>query len=184
MRTRLNLPERFVIFVGALYPPKNFTRLLQAYAASGPARGYHLVVAGGTERFLAGHETELSTRLGLQDWVRNVGWLAPEDLPTLYSMATGMLMPSLYEACPLPIIEAMAAGCPIVTANRYGTAELAGDAAVLVDPESVESIATGIGRLLDDSMLQMELAARGRLRSAPMTWESAARNTLQVLETL
>jgi glycosyltransferase involved in cell wall biosynthesis len=184
LKARFNLPERFVIFVGALYPPKNFTRLLQAYAASGPARGYHLVVAGGTERFLAAHEVELSKKLGLQDWVHCVGWLAQEDLATLYSMATGMLMPSLYEACPLPIIEAMAAGCPIVTADRYGSSELAGDAALLIDPESVESIATGIGRLLDDATLRSELVERGRRRSAPMTWESTARNTLQVLEAL
>ena len=120
----------------------------------------------------------------MQDWVRNIGWLAPEDLPTLYAMATAMLMPSLYEACPLPIIEAMAAGCPIVTANRYGTAELAGDAALLVDPESVDSIAEGVGRMLDDAKLRMELVVRGHRRSAPMTWDSTARNTLQVLEAL
>lgn len=184
LRSRLDLPDRFVIFVGALYPPKNFTRLLQAYATTGPARGYYLVVAGGTERFLAAHEVELSRRLGLQDWVRNIGWLAPEDLPALYSMATGMLMPSLYEACPLPIIEAMAAGCPILTANRHGTQELAGDAAVLVDPESVESIAEGIGNLLDHATLQNSLRARGRARAASMTWEATARNTLAVLEAL
>jgi glycosyltransferase involved in cell wall biosynthesis len=184
LRARLNLPEHFVAFLGALYPPKNFTRLLQAYAASGPARGYHLVVVGGSNRFLSEHEVELGRKLGLQEWVHNVGWLNPEDLPALYSLATGMVMPSLYEACPLPIIEAMAAGCPIVTADRYGTAELSGDAAVLVDPESIESIAAGIGRLLDDEALRMDLVARGRRRAAPMLWETTARKTLQVLEAL
>jgi glycosyltransferase involved in cell wall biosynthesis len=184
LRDRLGLPERFVVFVGALYPPKNFTRLLRAYAASGPARGYHLVVAGGTERFLAAQDLEMSKMLGLQDWVHMIGWLAPDDLPTLYSMATGMLMPSLYEACPLPIIEAMATGCPIVTANRYGTAEMAGDAALLVDPESVESITDGIGRLLDDADLRADLSARGLRRSRPMTWHETATQTLRVLESL
>jgi glycosyltransferase involved in cell wall biosynthesis len=184
LQGRLKLPDRFVLFVGALYPPKNFTRLVQAYKAVGPSRGYHLVVAGGTDRFLAAHEVELGRTLGLKDWVHKVGWLEHRELPTLYSLASGMLMPSLYEACPLPIIEAMAAGCPIVTSNRYGTAELAADAAVMVDPESVESISNGIARLLDDGQLRTDLAARGRARAASMTWESTARNTLRVLESL
>jgi len=118
LQARLNLPDRFILFVGALYPPKNFTRLVQAYGTVGPSRGYHLVVAGGTNRFLAKHEVELGRRLGLRDWVHKIGWLAHEEMPTLYSLAAGLLMPSLYEACPLPIIEAMAAGCPSVWSNR------------------------------------------------------------------
>ncbi len=184
LQKRLNLPDRFGLYVGALYPPKNFTRLIQAYAAVGPSRGYHLVVAGGTDRFLAAHEVQLGRKLGLRDWVHEVGWLSHEELPTLYSLATGLLMPSLYEACPLPIIEAMAVGCPIVTSNRYGTAELAGSAAVVIDPESLESIASGIARLLDDVQLQKDLAASGRARAASMTWENTARKTLTVLESL
>lgn len=184
LRERLKLPDRFVLFVGALYPPKNFTRLVQAYKAVGPNRGYHLVVAGGTDRYLAAHEVELGRALGIQDWVHKVGWLEHHELPALYSLATGLLMPSLYEACPLPIIEAMAAGCPIVTSNRYGTAELTADAAVSVNPESHESIADGIARLLDDSELRADLAARGRVRAAAMTWENTARGTLSVLESL
>lgn len=184
LQARLNLPERFVLFVGALYPPKNFTRLMKAYKAVGPGRGYHLVVAGGTDRFLAAHEVDLGRRLGLRDWVHKLGWLAHEELPTLYSLAAGLLMPSLYEACPLPIIEAMAAGCPIVTSDRYGTAELAGDAAVLVDPGNIDSIANGIARLLDNAQLRDELAARGRIRAASMTWDNCARETLSVLESL
>ena len=184
LRKRLNLPGRFVLFVGALYPPKNFTRLIKAYGAVGPRRGCHLVVAGGTNRFLAAHEVRLGRRLGLRDWVHEAGWLAHEELPTLYSLAEGLLLPSLYEACPLPIIEAMAAGCPVVTSNRYGTAELAGDAAVMVDPENLDSITNGIARLLDNVELQGDLAARGRARAASMTWESTARKTLSVLESL
>jgi glycosyltransferase involved in cell wall biosynthesis len=84
----------------------------------------------------------------------------------------------------LPIIEAMAAGCPILTANRHGTLELARDAAILVDPESVDSIAEGIGNLLDDATLRNSLRMLGRARAASMTWEATARNTLDVLEAL
>jgi alpha-1,3-rhamnosyl/mannosyltransferase len=116
--------------------------------------------------------------------VHTVGWLAHEELPALYSLAAGLLMPSLYEACPLPIIEAMAAGCPIVTSDRYGTAELAGDAAVLVDPLSLDSISSGIARLLDNASLRNDLAVRGRARAASMNWENCARKTLSVLESL
>jgi glycosyltransferase involved in cell wall biosynthesis len=93
-------------------------------------------------------------------------------------------MPSLYEACPLPIIEAMAAGCPIVTADRFGTAELAGNAAMLVDPESVGSISAGLAQVLDDRALSQRLKAASRERAMPLTWARCARRTMDVLESL
>jgi O-antigen biosynthesis alpha-1,2-mannosyltransferase len=82
----------------------------------------------------------------------------------------------------LPVLEAMAAGCPVVTPDRYGTKELAENAAVLVDPESVETIATGIERVLDDDATRARLAAAGRARSEACRWSRCARETLAVLE--
>jgi glycosyltransferase involved in cell wall biosynthesis len=78
----------------------------------------------------------------------------------------------------------MAAGCPVLTANRYGTLEIAGDAAVLVDPESVEQIASGMQRLIEDAALRDTLITAGRARMRDMTWENCARSTLRLLESL
>ncbi len=182
IRAKYNLPERFLLYAGAIYPPKNFTRLVRAYALVGPEQGIPLVVAGGENRFLSDRELKEPDALGISDWVRWPGWVNQEELAAFYAMADALLLPSLFESCGLPVLEAMAAGCPVVTANRYGTKELAEGAAVLVDPESVESIAAGIRRVLDDSAMRSHLVTAGKTRSATFQWQRCARETLQVLE--
>jgi glycosyltransferase involved in cell wall biosynthesis len=121
--------------------------------------------------------------LGIQDWVRWPGWIEGEnDLAALYAMAEALLLPSLFEACPLPILDAMAAGCPIVTADRYGTKEMAGGAGLLVDPESVDSIAAGMARVVEDPSLREGLVRAGLERARTFSWPRCARETLGVLE--
>ena len=184
IRLKYSLPERFLLYAGAVYPPKNFTRLVRAYARVGPERGIPLVVAGGDNRFLSERELQEPEALGISDWVRRPGWVEQEELAGLYALADALLLPSLFESCGLPVLEAMAAGCPVVTADRYGTKELAERAAVLVDPESVDSIADGIGQVLDDAGLRAKLVAAGRERSREFRWRRCAAETLQVLERL
>lgn len=182
VRARFGLPERYVLYAGAVYPPKNFTRLVQAYARVGPQLGVALVIAGGENRFLSEHELQEPARLGLGDWVKWAGWVDNTTLPAFYQMAQALLLPSLFESFGLPIVEAMASGCPVVTSDRYGTLEIAGSAAILVDPESVEAIADGITRAITDAALRSDLIARGYERSRQFTWENCARQTLSVLE--
>jgi glycosyltransferase involved in cell wall biosynthesis len=182
IRAKYSLPERFLLYAGAIYPPKNFTRLVRAYAQVGPAQGIPLVVAGGENRFLSEGELREPAALGIKDWVRWPGWVEQEDLAGFYALAEALLLPSLFESCGLPVLEAMAAGCPVVTANCYGTKELAEGAAVLVDPQSVNEIADGIRRVLDDQTLRAELIAAGRVRSREFGWRRCATETLQVLE--
>jgi glycosyltransferase involved in cell wall biosynthesis len=182
IRAKYSLPERFLLYAGAVYPPKNFARLVQAYARVGPARGIPLVIAGGENRFLSEDELKEPERLGIAEWVRWPGWVEQEELAAFYALSEALLLPSLFESCGLPVLEAMATGCPVVTADRYGTKELAEGAAILVDPESVESIATGIHRVLDDAGLRRELVAAGRERSRGFRWRRCATETLSVLE--
>jgi glycosyltransferase involved in cell wall biosynthesis len=182
VRARYHLPERYVLYSGAVYPPKNFTRLIQAYARVGPTLGVPLVIAGGENRFLSEHELQEPQRLNLGDWVHWAGWVDPEQLPAVYQMASALLLPSLFESFGLPIVEAMASNCPVVTSNRYGTLEIAGDAAQLVNPESVESIAEGIHAVLTDTALRERLIARGQERARPFTWDRCGAQTLAVLE--
>ena len=182
LRRRYDLPRRFFLYSGAIYPPKNFTRLVQAFAKVGPAAGISLVIAGGENRFLSARELKVPDALGLAQWVKWLGWVEPAQLPTLYQMAEVLLLPSLFESYGLPIVEAMAAGCPVLTADRFGTKEIAGDAALLVDPESVDAIVSGMGRLANEPDLRQALIAAGRERVLPLTWRRCARQTLQVLE--
>jgi|SRR5579864_2328525 glycosyltransferase involved in cell wall biosynthesis len=182
VRAAYRLPERYVLYAGAVYPPKNFTRLVQAYARVGPARGISLVIAGGQNRFLSEHELEEPARLRLGNWVRWAGWVDASTLSAFYQMAQALLMPSLFESFGLPIVEAMASGCPVVTSNCYGAREIAGDAAMLVDPLSVESIANGLERVLHEDALRTQLIDGGHRRSSLFTWERCASQTLRVLE--
>jgi glycosyltransferase involved in cell wall biosynthesis len=182
VRAKYSLPERFLLYAGAIYPPKNFARLVRAYARVGPERGIPLVVAGGENRFLSEHELREPEVLGIGEWVRRPGWVEQEELAAFYALAEALLLPSLFESCGLPVLEAMAAGCPVVTADRYGTKELAEGAAILVNPESVESIVAGIRRVVDDRALRAELVAAGRERSRRFEWHRCATETLRVLE--
>ena len=170
IRRKHALPERFLLYAGAIYPPKNFTRLVRAYARVGPERGIPLVVAGGENRFLSEGELREPEALGISAWVRRRGWVEQDELAGLYALADALLLPSLFESCGLPVLEAMAAGTPVVTADRYGTKELAEGAAVLVDPESVDAIADGIRRVLDDQTLRTRLMEAGRERSRAFQW--------------
>lgn len=184
VRARFQLPPRFLLYCGAVYPPKNFTRLIRAYARIGPAQGVPLVIAGGSNRFLSAHELQEPDRQHITDWVRWIGWLDNKDLPAIYQLAEGLLLPSLYESLGMPVMEAMASGCAVLTANRYGTREIAEGAAVLVDPESVDDIAAGMNRLLNDQALRATIKAAGLQRSPSFTWSRTATQVLKVLESL
>ena len=175
------LPEKFFLYAGQIYPPKNFGRLLQAYAKIGPRLGIYLVIAG-EHRWLCDEELEMIDSLGISKWVIRPGWIDNKILRYFYSKAQALVLPSLYESFGLPIIEAMGSGCPVVTSNRFGTKELAEGAAVLVDPENVDSIAEGMEEIATDKKLQIELIKKGYKRAIEFSWEKCAEKTLKVLE--
>lgn len=182
VRARHRLPERFLLYVGQIYPAKNFAGLLRAYAEVGPREGIPLVIAGAISRSSQAQQLAVIDELGIERWVVRTGWVDHELLPGFYALAAGLLLPSLYESVGIPVIEAMAMGCPVVTADRYGTRDVAGDAAILVDPEDIDSIAGGITTLLSDEALRQNLIARGRERARFFSWDRCARETLHFLE--
>jgi glycosyltransferase involved in cell wall biosynthesis len=184
VRERHKLPDRYVLYSGAIYPPKNFTRLVHAYARVGPRQGVPLVIAGGTNRYLSARELLEPQRLGIEKWVRWLGWIENEDLPVVYRLAEALVLPSLYESVGMPMMEAMTAGCPVLTSDRHGTRELGQGAALLVEPESVEDIAAGLDRLLNDGDLRATLRTAGLARSRDFTWRKTAQKVWQVLEEL
>ena len=176
-RQRLCLPQRYVLFVGNLAPRKNLPRLMAAWnSISARFPDTKLVLAGAANRVFrdAGLPRPPAT-------VTSLGYVADEDLPALYGGALCFAFPSLYEGFGLPILEAMACGVPVLTSNVTSLPEVAGDAALLVDPYCVESLAAGLERLLRDDGLRSELARRGLDRARPFSWQRTAAATWQIL---
>lgn len=177
--SRLEVPDSYFLVVGTIEARKNLERLIAAYALL-PRKGRpHLVFAGG-RGYHYDRVLEAVQEYRLEDQVRFLGYVGDEDLPMLYSGAAGLLYPSRYEGFGLPILEAMACGCPVVTSNRGSMAEVAGNAAILVDPNSAESIAHGIADLLDSSSVRAGLIAKGSARVQEFSWRTAAEQTLDV----
>jgi len=168
------LPDRYLLFVGTLEPRKNLTRVLEAHRLLREAKAEvpSLVVAGGPGWRNRDLMRELDRRSRDGD-VRLLGYVEDALLPALYAGATALLLPSLYEGFGLPVLEAMAAGCPVVTARRGGLAEVGGDAVVYVDPEKTADIARGVGELIADERLRRRLQAAGHRRAHDFTLDRA-----------
>ncbi len=177
VRRRYDLPEKFILFVGNVEPKKNLERLVEAHGELRKRGHTHTLVIAGNVAWglcdLPGRVREL----GLQDSVVFTGVVPPEDLPSLYSLADVFVFPSLYEGFGLPPLEAMAAGVPVVASNRASLPEVTGDAAVLVDPLQVTSIANAIQEVLTSGELRKHLKAKGWQRTRMFTWAETARAT-------
>jgi glycosyltransferase involved in cell wall biosynthesis len=166
VRRRHALPAEYLLFVGTLEPRKNLPRLLDAHAALG-ATVPPLVVVGAA----GWGDDDLAARLAMAPRVMFAGHVPDVDLPAIYAGASVMCYPSLMEGFGMPVLEAMSHGTAVVTSAGTSTQEVAGGAAVLVDPLSVESIADGIRDALER---RHELSQLGSERAKGATWESTA----------
>jgi glycosyltransferase involved in cell wall biosynthesis len=165
-----------VLSLSARRPHKNVMRLLDALAAIPPERRPVLVVPG----YPTPYEAQLRARadaLGVEADVVWPAWLAGPDLEGLYALAEVAVFPSLYEGFGLPVLEAMARGVPVACSDRSSLPEVAGDAALLFDPEDATAIRSALERLLGDDDERARLAARGRARAARFSWERTAELT-------
>ncbi len=182
VRQQYNLPRPYVLFVGTLQPRKNLVRLIQAYAKlhRTAAISWDLVLAGGG--WLRQSLPVLVSKLGLSERIHLIGYVADAHLPALYAGATFFCFPSLFEGFGLPVLEAQRYGAPVITANNSSLPEIAGDAAILVDPLDVDAIADAMLRLSQDEALRQKLIAAGYANVKRFSWEKAARETLAVLE--
>jgi glycosyltransferase involved in cell wall biosynthesis len=179
-RSRYGLPERFVTYVGQIYPPKNVGGILRAMAQ---LKGHipHKLVMAGKPSIKAEQDLALIAQLGLESEVMQVGWVAHDDLPMLYSLADALVFPSLFDGFGIPLIEAMACGCPIVTSTTGACPEVVGNAGLCVDPTDTMAIAEGVRAVVSDHDLASKLACHGLERAKLFSWERTARETLAVL---
>jgi glycosyltransferase involved in cell wall biosynthesis len=167
----------YVLSVGSLEPGKNRACLFRAMRQLRDGGVDARLVVVGQRAWSYEGELALIDELGMRDRIVLPGYVRQADLPALYNAATAFAFPSLYEGFGLPLIEAMACGVPALTSNVSATVEVAGDAALLVDPRSVDEIREGLRRLLTDAALRDELSRRGRARAANFSWRRAADET-------
>jgi glycosyltransferase involved in cell wall biosynthesis len=185
LQSRYGIDDRpYVLSVGTLQPRKNYVRLIRAFSALRPEAmkpGTQLVIAGGWGWL---YDDILAAAEEHGERVRILGFVDEADLPALYRSAALFAFPSLYEGFGLPVLEAMACGVPVVCSNASSLPEVAGDAALLVDPVDTDGLAGAMGRVLEDGELREEMIARGLVQAARFTWDGAARQLMAVLDVL
>jgi len=169
VRRRYGVARPYVLFCGTIEPRKNLRRVLQAFRAVGD-RDVELLLAGpqGWKEDVGADVAALDGR------ARAIGFVASADLDVLYAGAAAVVYPSLAEGFGLPVLEAMANGAAVVTSIGTATEEVAGDAALLVDPLDVDAIAAAIVRLLDDRAFAAELGSAAKARASGYTWTRTA----------
>lgn len=181
VKQKYQLNRPYVITVGTLQKRKNHIALVEALAQVKEAIRIDLVFAGG-KGWLYDELLQRITELGLEDRVKLLGYVPDEDRPPLYSGAALFALPSLYEGFGLPILEAMACGAPVLTANNSALTEVGADAALFVDAHSIEAIAEGLVKIIKDTTLRQRLIEKGFEQVKKFSWATTADQTLVLLE--
>ncbi len=172
--------SRYMLYVGTLQPRKNLIRLIEAFARGVRHPDTQLVIAGRAG-WLSEPLVATAQRCGVADRVHLIGFVPDDDLPALLASARAFLFPSLYEGFGMPVLEAMASGVPVITSNTSALPEVAGDAALLVDPTDVNAIAAAISRFDGDDVLHAEFVARGLVHATHFSWQRCAQATYALL---
>ncbi|HTK10185.1 MAG TPA: glycosyltransferase family 1 protein [Ktedonobacteraceae bacterium] len=184
-RNKFGLKHPLVLGVGTMEPRKNHLGLIKAFHQAQQKKGgpAMLAIAGG-QGWLYEETRQLVTELKLEKKVRFLGRVSDLELITLYSMADIFAFPSFAEGFGIPLIEAMACGAPVITANVSAMPEVVGDAALLIDPHNNDELAAAINKLLVNETLREELRAKGYQRAREYTWEASAQKMLRIYQQL
>ncbi len=174
-RQRRQLPQQFVLHVGTLQPRKNIPLLLEAFARL-PLSQVHLVLVGG-KGWMYEEIFARVTALGLQERVHFAGYVPDAELPLWYGAAALLALPSLYEGFGLPLVEAMACGCPVLAANVSSLPEAVGEAGLLLPPDDAQAWAEGMTAVLQDAALRATMVANGLVQAGQFSWERAGVET-------
>ncbi len=183
VRERYRLPENYILFLGNATGRKNPVAVIEAYAmyASKTANPLPLVTPGLESKFVVGVLRQLGVPYDPSRFV-TPGYVRDEDLPSIYASSALFLFPSLSEGFGMPVIEAMACGTPVITSKISCMPEIAGDAALLVDPLSPPSIAEGMIQILTDQELRSEKVQDGLINARRFSWTRTAEQVLAVYE--
>lgn len=184
---KYKLQSGYIYHGGGLEIRKNTERLLQAYKQLRDTTNNipPLVISGkihSKNNPLATNVEDVVKRLGLQEYVRLLGFIPDTDMPAIYQGALFFVYPSLYEGFGLPVLEALALGVPTLTSAVSSLPEVGGNAVIYTDPKNIQDIASQMTRLLNDATLRATLASRGTQQALQFNWESFAQNILHTVE--
>lgn len=186
VRRKFKLPQRFLLYVGTLEPRKNLPGLIDAYYGLARAKPELLddvpLVFAGAIGYQGDDVLEKIRGLQLQGRVKYLGYVTHNEKMNLIKAATAFIFPTFYEGFGLPVLEAMNLGTPVVTSKTSSLPELAGDAALLVDPSNPIALAAGVERILTDEDLRAHLRRAGLQRAKAFSWLQAARETHDVYQ--
>jgi glycosyltransferase involved in cell wall biosynthesis len=174
--------EKLILTVGAIQKRKNIARLIRAFARMPP--GWRLTIAGATAGFGAAEELLAIEESPRRTDIDVLGYVTSGHLESLYNRASIFAFPSLDEGFGMPVLDAMAHDIPVVASNRSAIPEVAGDAAVLLDPESTDELGEALLQLASDEGLRQQFARRGRERALQFPWEAAIDRTWAVYDEL
>ena len=154
-KRKMNLPDKFILSIGGVGDRRNLKRVKET------CKNYYLVITG-----------------------QNIPWIPHEELPLLYASSKILLYPSFYEGFGLPILEAMACGVPVITSNVSSMPEAGGDAALYVDPNSLEDIQKKLDEVLEDKDLRDNLIKKGFKQAKKFSWEKCAEKTAEIYKSV
>ena len=174
----------YILFVGAADEDKNLTRLTEAFAQLAQKHDQLQLVFAGSINWGLRQLQEKFHSLSQKNKIVFTGFIDDADLPSIYSAATALAMPSIHEGFGLPVLEAMACGAPVLCSNISSLPEVVGDAGILIDPYSTEEITEGLRRLVEDNEMRLQCIAKGLKRAQCFSWENAARQTIDVYKEL
>lgn len=180
VRQKYKLPDNFILYVGSLSPRKNIVRLLDAFSQIHQKIPHNLVLTG-SKSWKDSPVYQTMNQLNLGDRINQLGYVEPEDMPVLYNLACAYVYPSLYEGFGLPVLEAMQCGCPVVASKATSIPEVAGNAAVLVDPLDTTAVAQAVYKVVSDSKLREELVESGFRQAKKFSWERCADTMLKTI---
>lgn len=183
--TSFKIGQPYILTVGTIDPRKNIPRLVEAYSAlNKELRSNIMLIHAGAWGLGRNAAFNKVNDLGLRERVRFLGYVSRQELKSLYENALAFVFPSLYEGFGIPVIEAMACGAPVITSSQSSMPEIAGDAAILIDPYRKESILVGLEKVITDSSLRKGLVEKGKERAELFTPERMAKGTLAIYREL
>jgi glycosyltransferase involved in cell wall biosynthesis len=181
-KSKLHLPKRYALFVGTIEPRKQVDVLVKAVAAYRETSGddLALVIAGGW----GWHTDDVRTLIRQHPWARSIGYVPDDARPALYRGAECLVWPSAYEGFGMPVLEAMACATPVITSYISAMPEVAGNAAILLNPHDFSDVALALGQLLGSEGLRAAMQKAGRARAGTFSWEATARRTLDLFSSV
>ena len=179
----LNLPTRnYFLYIGRQDPYKNLQRLITAFSALPNRNDYELWLAGPYDKRYSPLLETQTQKLGISHLVKFLNYVSYDELPIIINQAIALVFPSLWEGFGLPVLEAMACGTPVITSNISSLPEVAGDAAILINPYNPGEITAAMTTIINDSETRKQLSEKGLKRANQFSWEKTGLATVEVLK--